>query len=660
MRQTGRRVSPEMVFGSRATTVTLVTPMKKSFLLSLLAIFRDPIHDGAADPVVIWNPHVKRWWVFYTNRRANVTNEPGVAWVHGTRLGIAESATGGASWSYSGTAEIELPAEYGGPNITHWAPEIFTAPDGMHHMFLTVVPGVFKDWNHPRRIVHLTSSDLRNWRDPKPLTLASDRVIDACVLRLGEGTNQFWRLWYNNERDRKSIYFADSPDFVNWTDKGKAAGQHRGEGPKVFRWKNTCWMIIDAWQGLAVYRADDALNWERQSGGNPLQQPGTGEDEEVMGGHPDVVVNDDRAFLFYFTHPGRRETVSKDNAYEQQRSSILVTELFYRDGKLICDRDQITDINLLPPVADSVGGAFKVKLQVDATKALGAWPEVWRFFGADEPNYAYMKNGRKLLGELGELKPKQVYFRTHNLLTSGDGTPALKWGSTGVYREDAAGNVSYDWTILDRIFDAYRDAGVRPYAQIGFMPKELSIKPEPYQHEWTPTARYEKIYTGWAYPPKDYDKWAALVEAWVKHCMERYGRAEVEQWYWQTWNEANIGYWRGSPEEFRKLHDYAVTAVRRALPTARVGGPDTAGHGGKFMRDFLEHCLRGTNHATGKIGTPIDFISFHAKGSPVFTNGHVRMGMASQLRDINEGFKTVASYPELKAKPIIIGESDPE
>jgi xylan 1,4-beta-xylosidase len=134
----------------------------------------------------------------------------------------------------------------------------------------------------------------------------------------------------------------------------------------------------------------------------------------------------------------------------------------------------------------------------------------------------------------------------------------------------------------------------------------------------------------------------------------------VESWYWQVWNEPNIGYWRGTPAEFRKLHDYAIDAVRRALPTARVGGADTAGSGGKFTRDFLEHCLRGTNHATGKVGTPLDFISFHAKGSPVTTNGHVRMGIATHLRGIQDGFRIVASYPELKSKPIVIGESDPE
>jgi xylan 1,4-beta-xylosidase len=303
---------------------------------------------------------------------------------------------------------------------------------------------------------------------------------------------------------------------------------------------------------------------------------------------------------------------------------------------------------------------FPVSIRVDGGKAGGDLKPIWRFFGADEPNYAYMKHGKKLLGELGELSAREVYFRTHNLLTSGDGTPALKWGSTGAYSEDAQGAAVYNWTILDRIFDTYVERGVRPYVQIGFMPKDLSIKPEPYQHKWTPRARYEEIYTGWAYPPKDYTKWAELVFQWTRHCLEKYGRAEVERWYWEVWNEPNIGYWRGTPEEFRKVHDYAIDAVRRALPTAKVGGPDTAGSGGRFMRAFLEHCLRGTNYATGKIGTPLDFIAFHAKGAPVYTNGHVRMGIANQLRTIDEGFRIVASYPELKGKPIVIGESDPE
>ena len=305
--------------------------------------------------------------------------------------------------------------------------------------------------------------------------------------------------------------------------------------------------------------------------------------------------------------------------------------------------------------------SFPVIIRVDASRTRGELRPVWRFFGADEPNYAGLKDGRKLMAELGGLRPQTVFFRTHNLLTSGDGTPALKWGSTGAYREDAQGRAIYNWTILDRIFDTYLECGVKPYVEIGFMPEDLSLKPEPYQHQWTPTARYDQIFTGWAYPPKDYAKWSELVYQWTKHCVEKYGRAEVGKWYWEVWNEPNIGYWRGTPEEFFKLHDCAIDAVRRALPTARVGGPDVAGGpGGKFLHNFLEHCLRGTNYATGRIGTPIDFISFHAKGAPKFVAGHVQMGMASQLRDINAAFAVVAGFPELKDKPIVIGESDPD
>ncbi len=304
--------------------------------------------------------------------------------------------------------------------------------------------------------------------------------------------------------------------------------------------------------------------------------------------------------------------------------------------------------------------SFPVTIRVDASQRKGELKPIYRFFGADEPNYATMKDGRKLIRELGELGQAQVYFRTHNLLNTGDGTAALKWGSTNVYSEDSRGRPVYHWTIVDRIFETYLARGVKPYAQIGFMPQALSVHPVPYQHEWRPGLPYEEIYTGWAYPPKDYAKWGELAYQWVKHCVDKFGRAEVEQWYWEVWNEPNIGYWRGTPEEFSKLHDYAVAGVRRALPTARVGGPDVAGSGGKFMQDFLEHNLRGTNYATGQTGTPMDFISFHAKGSPSFVDGHVRMGIGAQLRTIDQGFARIASFPELKTKPIVIGESDPD
>jgi xylan 1,4-beta-xylosidase len=312
------------------------------------------------------------------------------------------------------------------------------------------------------------------------------------------------------------------------------------------------------------------------------------------------------------------------------------------------------------PAAGSPAAAFPVLIHIDGTKTLGELKPVWRFFGADEPNYATMKDGRRLLSALGELRPHQVYFRTHNLLSSGDGTPALKWGSTNIYTEDADGKPLYNWSIVDRIFDTYLARGVRPFAQLGFMPEALSIHPQPYQHEWRPGVSYPAITTGWAYPPKDYDKWRELVSQWVRHCIARYGQAEVEGWYWEVWNEANGFYWKGTPQEFYKLHDYAIDGVRRALPSARVGGPHAAGSGGEFMDGFLQHVVHERNYATGQIGTPTDFLAFHAKGQPTMQDGHIRMGINAQLTAIDEGFKKIAAVSELKGKPIIIGESDPE
>lgn len=304
--------------------------------------------------------------------------------------------------------------------------------------------------------------------------------------------------------------------------------------------------------------------------------------------------------------------------------------------------------------------SFPVHIQVDAAKPIGPLKPIWRFFGADEPNYAYMPLGSELLGELGELKKDEVFFRSHSLLSTGKGDHGLKWGSTNAYTEDAAGKAVYDWSIVDRIFDTYREQGVRPYVQIGFMPQALSVKPEPYRNHF-PDAKYEELFGGWAYPPKDFAKWEELVFQWAKHCAERYGRDEVLRWYWQTWNEPNIDYWRGTREEFFKLHDHAIHAVRRAIPGAKVGGPDLAGgKGGDFLESFLNHCLKGRNRATGEKGTPLDFISFHAKGSPKQADGHVRMGIANQLREIDEAFAVIASHPEVKDKPIIIGESDPD
>lgn len=305
-----------------------------------------------------------------------------------------------------------------------------------------------------------------------------------------------------------------------------------------------------------------------------------------------------------------------------------------------------------------------VQIRVDAGSNQGTLRPIWSYFGYDEPNYTYMKDGKKLLSELSALSPVTVHVRAHNLLTTGDGTAALKWGSTNAYTEDANGKPKYDWRIVDRIFDTYIERKMKPMVEIGFMPQALSVKPDPYQHKWDPAQPYKSIYTGWAHPPKDYAKWGELVYQWVKHCVEKYGEREVASWYWEVWNEPNIAYWQGTPEEYHKLYDYSADAVKRALPAIRIGGPTSTGPGSeqaaKFLRDFLEHVVRGKNYATGKTGAPLDYITFHAKGRPKVVEGHVQMGSEFQLRDIDRGFEIVASFPELKKLPIILGESDPE
>lgn len=304
--------------------------------------------------------------------------------------------------------------------------------------------------------------------------------------------------------------------------------------------------------------------------------------------------------------------------------------------------------------------AQPASLNVDFTKVTGEMKPIWAWFGYDEPNYTYMKDGKKLLSELAALSPVPVFVRTHNLLSTGDGTPALKWGSTNIYTEDAAGKPVYYWNIVDSIFDTYVQRGMKPLAQIGFMPEALSVKPQPYKHNWKPGISYKEVFTGWAYPPKDYDKWRELIYQWALHCLQRYGKAEVESWYWEVWNEPNIGYWQGTHEEYCKMYDFAADGLLKAIPNAKIGGCDITGGGSKFLAGFLTHCLEGTNYATGKKGSPLDMILYHAKGQPKVVGGRVVMNAGTQMRNIRDAMQTINTFPQVKKLPQVIGESDPE
>ncbi|WP_158751262.1 beta-xylosidase [Acidobacterium sp. S8] len=303
----------------------------------------------------------------------------------------------------------------------------------------------------------------------------------------------------------------------------------------------------------------------------------------------------------------------------------------------------------------------QVQIHVDLTRTEGKFTPVYSWFGYDESNYTTTKNGRALLRELHDLSPVPVHIRAHFLLATGDGNPELKWSSTNVYTEDAQGHPVYSWTILDQIFDAYAATGVRPMVELGFMPKALSSHPEPYHIPW-PTKPGDV--EGWSFPPKDYARWGELVYQVAEHMVQRYGKDAVAGWYWEVWNEPDIFYWHGTEDEYNKLYDYAVAGVRKAIPEARVGGPASTGpnprsHSAQFLEAFLTHCAQDKSAATGG-AIPLDFISFHVKGSPEIVQDHVQMGLNKELENAATGFAIVRKFPKFEKLPVILSEADPE
>lgn len=302
-----------------------------------------------------------------------------------------------------------------------------------------------------------------------------------------------------------------------------------------------------------------------------------------------------------------------------------------------------------------------VQIKVDLSAPQGKFTPIYSWFGYDESNYTTTNNGRALLRELHDLTPVPVYIRAHFLLATGEGKPELKWSSTNVYTEDAQSHPVYNWEILDQIFDAYAQAGVRPMVELGFMPKALSSHPDPYHVPWPPPPGATE---GWSYPPSDYARWGDLVYHVAAHLAQRYGRETVATWYWEVWNEPDIFYWRGSEEDYNKLYDYAAAGVKRAIPEARVGGPATTGpnpasHSAQFLEAFLRHCANDKSAATGAT-VPLDFVSFHAKGNPTIVDDHVQMGLNQELQNAATGFAIVKKFPQFARLPVILSEADPE
>lgn len=303
-------------------------------------LFRDPVFDGAADPTVIWNDQTNEWIIFYTQRRASL-ELPGVAYCYGTAIGIAASADQGKTWYYKGTANLPEPDE--GHN-TFWAPQVFQNPnDNTYHMIVTYIKGIHANWEGDRQIFHYVSSDLENWKSLKATGLSG--CIDASAYLLPDGT---WKMWFKNESKGSVTYAATSPDLEHWIfgDTAEVNNRHH-EAPVVFYWNDAYWMITDPtyenYTGLDVFRSDDAAHWTYHT--TILDQPGIRPDDIDQGRHADVKVVDGKAYIFYFTHPGRIYPDNKNedpdhSRWRYRRSSLQVAELEFVNGKVICDRNK--------------------------------------------------------------------------------------------------------------------------------------------------------------------------------------------------------------------------------------------------------------------------------------------------------------------------------
>ena len=303
-------------------------------------LFRDPITDGAADPVVFYNPVEKEWWMLYTQRRANI-DLPDVAYCYGNAIGIAASSDNGKSWIYRGALDLEF--EHG--HNTFWAPDI-VFHKGKWHLFVAYIKGVRNHWSGVARMAHYTSKDLWNWKFSDFSDLGFESVIDGSLIKLQNGD---WRMYFKGPNAH--TYMADSRDLKNWKASPEVViGGKEHEGANVFEFAGYFWMLTDEWRGMRVYKSSDMKNWEKQ--GMILDDIGVRPDDHPTGAHGDALVTGNNAYVFYFTHPGRKThfaaTMDANGMYpyQERRSSIEVAQLLYQDGTLKCVRNEDFDFHL--------------------------------------------------------------------------------------------------------------------------------------------------------------------------------------------------------------------------------------------------------------------------------------------------------------------------
>lgn len=223
-------------------------------------------------------------------------------------------------------------------------------------------------------------------------------------------------------------------------------------------------------------------------------------------------------------------------------------------------------------------------ITVDANAAGKPFPHFWeQMFGSGRAILTLRESYRNDLRDVKKVTDFR-YVRFHNILHD----------EVGVYDEDEKGNAVYNFTYVDQIYDGLLKNGVRPVVEISFMPKKLALRQDVHPF-W-----YKQIVS----PPKDYAKWDALMTAFAKHLVERYGLDEVSQWYFEVWNEPNIDFWSGDPKQatYFELYDHTARALKAVSPRLRVGGPATSS--AHWVDDFIAHVAAND--------VPVDFISSHS------------------------------------------------
>jgi xylan 1,4-beta-xylosidase len=174
-----------------------------------------------------------------------------------------------------------------------------------------------------------------------------------------------------------------------------------------------------------------------------------------------------------------------------------------------------------------------------------------------------------------------TYIRMHGLFCD----------DMGVYTEDKSGQPQYNWQYIDKLYDFLQSIGMKPFVELGFMPSRLASGSQ--------TIFWWK---GNVTLPKDFKKWEDFIRAFTTHLRDRYGDDEVKTWYFEVWNEPNLGgFFKGNQEDYFHLYDVTAKAIKSVSPDDRVGGPATAGCG--WIPEFIHFCA--TNHS------PVDFVSTH-------------------------------------------------